>query len=583
MTNMVETKYILGINAYHGDSSACLIKDGKLIAALEEERIRRIKHWAGFPSESIKFCLNFAGIGIKDINYIAIGRKPKAHTLEKFFFVLKNRPDFSFLIDRIKNRQRVKNIKQEFIEIFDLKPEELKAKFYEVEHHSAHLASAFFVSPFDKAAVLSVDGMGDFVSTMWGIGSGNNIKTIGYITYPHSLGFFYTAITQYLGFWKWGDEYKVMGLSAFGKPVYLDKMRQMVKIKKNGYFELNLDYFIHHKKGSKMASWEGGEPLTGQLFSEKLIEEFGVIRGKDDPITEHHRNIAASTQALYEEVFFYILKNLYQQTKCDVLCFAGGTAQNSLANGKIFKNSNFKEIYIPPAGYDAGIAVGAAFYVYNQILNQPRGFIMDSAYWGPEYGDKEIKDILNKNNLEYKYLNDDNLIKTTAEFLANGKIIGWFQDRTEWGPRSLGNRSILANPCIPEMKDILNLKIKKRESFRPFAPSILEEAVGDYFESNYPVPFMEKVYFIKPEKRKEIPAVVHIDGTGRLQSVSLKTNPKYWKLIKEFGNFTGTPILINTSFNENEPIVNHPQEAVDCFLRTKMDVLVIGNYLINRE
>ena len=580
---MAEIKYVLGINAYHGDSSACLIKDGKLVAALEEERIRRIKHWAGFPSESIKFCLNFAGIGIKDIDYITIGRKPKAHTLERIIFVLKNRPDFSFLIDRIKNRQRVKNIKQEFIEVFDLKPEELKAQFFEVEHHDAHLASAFFVSPFDKAAVLSVDGMGDFISTMWGIGNSNSIKTIGHITYPHSLGFFYTAITQYLGFWKWGDEYKVMGLSAFGKPVYLDKMRQMIKIKKNGYFELNLDYFIHHKKGSKMASWEGGEPLTGQLFSEKLVEEFGAIRGKDDPIAEHHKNIAASAQALYEEIFFYILENLYQQTKCDVLCFAGGTAQNSLANGKIFKNSNFKEIYIPPAGYDAGIAVGAAFYAYNQILNQSRGFIMDSAYWGPEYGDEEIKNILDKNNLKYKYFNDDNLIKTAAKFLADGMVIGWFQGRTEWGPRALGNRSILANPCISEMKDILNLKIKKRESFRPFAPSILEERVGDYFEDNYPVPFMEKVYFIKSEKRKEIPAVVHIDGTGRLQSVSLKTNQRYWKLINEFGNLTGVPILINTSFNENEPIVNHPQEAINCFLRTKMDIIVIGNYLINRE
>lgn len=577
-----KSTYILGINAYHGDSSAALIKDGKLIAALEEERVKRVKHWAGFPLESVKFCLDYAGISIKDVDHIAIGRDPQAHLLNKFFFVLKNRPKIDFLFDRLKNRGKVKSLREEFASVFNIRPEEIKAEIHNIEHHKAHLASAFFVSPFDKAAILSIDGMGDFSSTVWGTGDGNRINVSGHVFYPHSLGFIYTAITQYLGFWKWGDEYKVMGLSAFGKPVYLDKMRELIKIKKAGMFELNLDYFIHHKVGSKMEAWAGGEPVTGQLFSDKFVSEFGPIRKKDEPVTEHHKNIAASVQALYEEIFFYILNNLYNQTKLENLCFVGGSAQNSLANGKILKNSKFKDIYIPPAGYDAGIAVGAAFYVWNQVLNQPRGFLMDSAYWGPEYDNHEIMKALKQNGLKAEMFNEEDLVKKTAEFLADSKVVGWFQGRTEWGPRALGNRSILANPCNQKMKDILNLKIKKRESFRPFAPAILEEEVINYFEEKYPVPFMEKVYLVREEKRKLMPAVVHVDGTGRLQTVNKEISPLYYRLIKKFGEITGVPILINTSFNENEPIVNKPEEAIACFLRTDMDVLVLGNYIVTR-
>jgi carbamoyltransferase len=349
--------------------------------------------------------------------------------------------------------------------------------------------------------------------------------------------------------------------------------------------------------------WEGGEPVVERLFSDKLIQLLGPARQKDEPLEKRHEDIAASLQALYEEVFFYLLDNLYKQTQCDTLCFAGGTAQNSLANGKIFRKSPFKNIYIPPAGYDAGTAVGAAYYLYNQILDNPRSFVMESPFWGPEYKEENYKSqitnskwfgkltILSKaegqiQNSKFKiqnFNNQNDLIQIVAKFLAEGKIVGWFQGRTEWGPRALGNRSILANPCLPEMKEILNTKIKKREPFRPFAPSILEEAVGDYFDETYPAPFMEKVYSIKPEKRKMIPAVVHIDGTGRLQSVSRKDSPLYYDLIKEFGGLTGAPILLNTSFNENEPIVNRPEEAMNCFIRTKMDVLVLGSYLITRN
>lgn len=582
--------YILGLNAYHGDSSACLIKDGKLIAALEEERIRRVKHWAGFPSEAIKFCLDFAGISVQDVDCIAVSRDPRAYFLNKVIFTLKTRPKANFVLNRVKNLFKVRGVAHELAEKFGAEEEKIKPKIYNIEHHYAHLGSAFFVSPYEKSAVLSVDGMGDFISTMWGVGEGNKMKILGSVGYPHSLGFVYTAITQYLGFWKYGDEYKVMGLSAFGKPIYLEKLRDLMRLKKDGRFELNLDYFIFHKQGLGMI-WEGGEPLVERLFSDKLIQLLGPVRKKDESLEKRHEDVAASLQAFYEEVFFYILNNLYRQTKCDALCFAGGTAQNSLANGKIVENSPFKNIYIPPAGYDAGTAVGAAFYCWNQILGNKREFVMTSPFWGPEYDNENIEESLRNTklyeNTKIEKLDSNELsnelIEKTARFLADGKIVGWFQGRTEWGPRALGNRSILANPCLPEMKEILNAKIKKREPFRPFAPSVLEEVAKDYFEDGSPVPFMEKVYAIKPEKLNSIPAAVHIDGTGRLQTVNRKENPLYYDLIEEFGRLTGVPILLNTSFNENEPIVNKPEEAIDCFLRTKMDVLVLGNYLIARD
>lgn len=567
--------YILGLNAYHGDSSACLVKDGKLVAALEEERIRRIKHWAGFPSEAIKFCLGYAGIDIKDVDHIAFGRDPKAHFWQRVFFVLKNRPSPAFVWDRLKNRMRVKSFSDEF-------SSSLKAQIHHVEHHRAHFASSFFVSPFKKAAIISVDGLGDFVSTMFGVGEDRRMTIFENIYFPHSLGFFYTALTQYLGFWKYGDEYKVMGLSAFGKSRFLDEMRDIVKTKSEGLFELNLDYFVH-QKGDVSMTWDGGEPVVSQMFSKKLEEALGPARKKDEPLDKRHEDIAASLQARYEEVFFSLLNRLAEKTKSENLCLVGGCAQNSLANGKIYRNSPFKNVYIPPAGHDAGIAIGAAFYVWNQILGKEKGFVMSSSFWGAEYSDDYLKNSLEKVGLQFKRLESDELIKRIAKLLANGKIVGWFQGRTEWGPRALGNRSILANPCRPDMKEILNLKIKKREPFRPFAPSVLEEVIGDYFEEKQPVPFMEKVYVIKPEKRKVIPAVTHVDGTGRLQTVNKKDNPLYHRLIEEFGKITGVPIVLNTSFNENEPIVNKPEEAIDCFLRTKMDVLVLGNYIILRN
>ena len=505
------------------------------------------------------------------------------------------RPKISFLAERFKNLKKVKNLKENLAEVLGVKEEEIKAEIINVEHHRAHLASSFFVSPFKEAAVVSIDGFGDFVSTMTGIGKGNKIKILDLVEFPHSLGIFYTALTQFLGFWNYGDEYKVMGLSAFGQPIHLEQMRKIVKLKKNGLFELDNSYFLHESEGVEM-TWLNEKPEIGRIFSDKLIELLGEPRKENEELNKRFEDIAASLQAMYEEAFFHILNHLYKKTGLENIALAGGCLQNSLANGKIFEKTPFKNVYIPAAAHDAGGAIGSAFYLWNQILDNKRDFTMTSPFWGPEYDNVEIKKILDDFNiktsdvlrtsdvqkLNYEFLDDNMLVKKTAQFLAEGKIVGWFQGRTEWGPRALGNRSILANPCLPNMKDILNTKIKKREPFRPFAPSVLEETAGDYFEQNYPVPFMEKVYIIKPEKRKVIPAVTHADGTGRLQTVNLKDNPLYYKLIKEFGRLTGEPILLNTSFNENEPIVNKPEEAVDCFLRTKMDILVLGNYLIQR-
>ncbi len=571
---------ILGINAYHGDSSACLVKDGKLVAALEEERIRRIKHWAGFPTEAVKFCLNYAGINIRDVDYIAISRNPLARFHKKVFRVLLRWPKISFIKERLNNLRKVKNAKSILAGIFAIEEKDMRAKLINVEHHRAHLASSFFVSPFNLAAVVSVDGFGDFVSTMVGIAEGSKIKILDRVEFPHSLGIFYTALTQFLGFWNYGDEYKVMGLSAFGKPVYLNEMRKIVRLKEDGLFELDTSYFLHESEGVEM-TWLNEQPRIGGLFSDKLIELLGSPRGEREELNKKFEDIAASVQAMYEEVFFHILNYTHRRTGIRHVALSGGCLQNSLANGKILQKTQFKNVYIPPAAHDAGTAIGAAYYVNNQLLKEPRSFLMKSSFWGPEYNNEEIKEILDR-KLSYQYLGEENLIKQTAKFLAQGKIVGWFQGRTEWGPRALGNRSILANPCRGDMKQILNAKIKKREPFRPFAPSVLKEAVATYFEESQPAPFMEKVYVIRPEKRKLIPAVTHVDGTGRLQTVDSNDNPLYYRLVKEFGKLTKVPILLNTSFNENEPIVNRPEEAIDCFLRTKMDVLVLGNYLVKR-
>ncbi len=570
---------ILGINAYHGDSSACLLVDGRLVCAIEEERIVRKKHWAGMPIKSIKWCLKSANVDARQIDYIAIGRNLYAHLDKKILGVLIKKPSFGFIKSRLKNAGKIKKVKEIIANEFGINVNSLKAKVKNIEHHKAHLASSFFVSPFENAVCVSVDGFGDFVSTMRGLGSDNKIAVSDCVHYPHSLGVFYTALTQFLGFPNYGDEYKTMGLSAMGRPVYMNEMREIVKFAKKGFFKLDTSYFAHHRDGVEM-TWHDGIPSISKIYSDKLGDLLGEPRKPNEEINQHHKDIAASVQAMYEEAFFHLLNYSYEMYKNENLCLSGGAIQNSLANGKILEKTKFKHIDIPPAACDAGTAVGAAFWVWNHILGRRREFVMDKPYLGPEYSNDGIEILLKAQGFKYEKLSNTDLFKKVAGFIADKKVIGWFQDKTEWGPRALGNRSILADPRTGETKDILNERVKKRENFRPFAPSFLDEDVSEWFEKSYPAPFMEKIYTIKESKRSFIPAVTHLDGTGRLQTVSKKMSPKYYGLIQAFKEITGVPAVLNTSFNENETMVNKPEEAIDCFKMTKMDILVLNNYVV---
>jgi carbamoyltransferase len=577
---------ILGINAHHADASAAIVVDGKLVAAVEEERFRRIKHWAGFPSASIRYCFDAAGVALDDVDHIAVNRDPNARLWQRAKFILARRPSLGAIRRRLANRSQIGSLESDFREAFHI--ESLKPRLHHVEHHRAHLGSSFFVAPFDEAAILSVDGFGDFVSSMWGMGRGARIDVMGEIGFPHSLGIFYTAMTQYLGFPHYGDEYKVMGLAPYGRPAMLEAMRDIVRVSDDG-FALNTDYFTHHSAGLDMV-WKSGSPVIGPVYSQHLVEKLGPARAPEDPIDDRHRNLAASMQAMFEEAFFALVNNLHRKTGAKTLCVAGGCGYNSVANGLIFDRSPFREVYIQAAAGDAGGAIGAAYWIWNEVLKNERSFVMDHAYWGPEYDDAAIDQAvdLRRTDIDAAQLtmrrvtDERELCRLTAEHVAKGNVVGWFQGRLEFGPRALGNRSIVCDPRRGDMKDILNQKIKRRESFRPFAPSILRESTGEWFETDYDVPFMLQVYVIRQEKRAQIPAVTHVNGTGRLQTVTEAQNARYYHLIEAFRDLTGVPIVLNTSFNENEPVVNTPSEALDCFLRTKMDLLVMGNLCLSR-
>ncbi|HEX7705868.1 MAG TPA: carbamoyltransferase C-terminal domain-containing protein [Thermoanaerobaculia bacterium] len=577
---------ILGINAHHADASAAIVVDGKLVAAAEEERFRRVKHWAGFPSAAIEYCLREVGVGLNDVHHVAVNRNPNARMLQRLTYVLQHRPSVNAIRQRLQNRKKIGDLGTELVHTFKL--DSLKPKLHHVEHHRAHLASSFFVAPFEEAAVLSIDGMGDFVSSMWGIARGNHIEVLGEIGYPHSLGIFYTAMTQYLGFPHYGDEYKVMGLAPYGEPKYLAEMRDIVHVK-DGRFALNLDYFTHHDVGLSMI-WQSGSPVIGPVFSEKLVAKLGPVRAQNDPIEQRHKDLAASMQAMFEEAYFELANGLQKKTGASTLCLAGGCGYNSVANGLVFDRSPYRDLYIQAAAGDAGGAIGAAYWVWNEELKQPRSFVMDHAYWGPEYDAGAVDNAVRarKQDLDdahcvlHRVRDERELCRLTAEQVAKGNVVGWFQGRMEWGPRALGNRSIVCDPRRADMKDILNQKIKRRESFRPFAPSVMRDAVGEWFETDYDVPFMLQVYQIREDKRAQIPAVTHVNGSGRLQSVSESQNARYYHLIEAFRDLTGIPLVLNTSFNENEPVVNTPAEALDCFLRTKMDLLVMGDLMIQR-
>lgn len=581
--------YILGLNAYHGDSSACLVKDGMLVAAAEEERFRRIKHYAGFPSESIAYCLEEAGIGLQDIEHVAINSDPKANRWNKIGYTLTHRLDPRLIVERLSVARKRRSIHEEVTSRFG--DAGLRFQLHRVEHHLAHLSSAFHVSPFERSVAVSVDGLGDFASAAWGTGDGTRIHVDGRVLFPHSLGLFYQALTKYLGFPHYGDEYKVMGLAPYGKPAYMEQMRQIVLLREDGSFRLNLDYFRHHRESVEY-KWVNDVPVPGRLYNDHLQSLLGIApRDPGEPLTQAHKDVARSVQQMYEEAFFHLLNRLHARYAMDSLCLAGGCAMNSVANGKVSRNTPFKKVYIQSAAGDAGGAIGAAYVVWHRQTDNPRSYIMDHAYVGPHSTNAEIESLLSSQQAELaskgcrvEYIEaEDQLCSKVAGRIADGKVVGWFQGRMEWGPRALGNRSILGDPRRCDMKDILNLKIKRRESFRPFAPSILRERVPDWFEQDDEVPFMMKVFQIREERRGQIPAVTHVDGSGRLQTVYRHTNPRYYRLISKFDELTGVPILLNTSFNENEPVVCKPQEALDCFLRTNMDVLVLENWCLERD
>ena len=649
--------YILGINAYHGDAAAAIIKDGKLLAAVEEERFNRVKHCAGFPAESIRYCLRAAGIGIEEVEHIGVSRDPSAHLHKKILFAASRAAKqvavgrssrqeavsvidegtgervtgqgergsrdqegkekgigngeeengsngqkrgsgvFAQIKDRLGNAAKIRDLKEVLARELNVPTSKLRAQFHNIEHHRAHLASSFYVSPFERAALLSIDGFGDFISTMWAMGEGNSIKVLDQVEYPHSTGIVYTATTQFLGFPYYGDEGKIMGLAPYGRPRFMEEFRDLIRTEDRGQFRLNLDYFRHHAEGVDM-TWDQGSPKIGRIFSDQFAQTFGPARDAGAPLTEREQDIAASLQQRLEEVGFHVLNHLYEQTGLTDLGLSGGVAYNSVMNGKILLNTPFRRVYVQAAAGDSGTALGVCYEIYNRVTQPVRlrasdsrqptqtdslRYVMTGAYTGPEFTNEEIQAELESSNLVYETFTDAELTKRAAQDIADGLVLGWFQGRMEFGPRALGNRSIVVDPRRAEMKDTLNERIKKREPFRPFAPSILEERTADYFEQSHPAPTMLMVYQVRPERRAEIPAVTHVDGSGRLQTVSREVNPRYYQLISDFNELTGVPVVLNTSFNENEPIVCTPRHAIDCFLKTRMDVLYLGNYAVRRK
>ena len=570
--------YILGIGCYYHDSSATLLKDGVVVAAAEEERFTRKKHDIDFPINAIKYCLKSQNITIKDIDYIGFYEKPflkfeRLLSQHLEMFPLSFKVFLSSTPSWINEKLRVvKTIRKRL---------NYKGDILFVEHHLAHAASALFLSPFNKAAILTVDGVGEWTTTSYGIGEKNNIHLIKEIKFPNSLGLLYSTITAYLGFSVNNSEYKVMGLSAYGDMnketnPYYKKLRKVIDVKEDGSYRFNMSYFVYHYKD--------------RMPSKKLCKLLdGPVRKPDEEVTKRHENIAAALQIIFEEVMIKILNHIYKVTKCENIVIAGGCGLNSVFNGKILRNTSFKHVWIQPNSSDGGTSMGAALYIYYTIFDHKRSCKLDDAYLGPKFSYNKIKFFLDKNQINYsEFKNDEELIKKTAKLIYDDNVVGWFQGRMEWGPRALGARSILSNPCNPKMQEILNQKVKHREKFRPFAPVVCEDDTLKYFDCDVPVPeptdFMLMVYPIKKEWHNKIPAVTHIDGSGRLQSIRKCQNPLYYNLIKEFGELSGIPILINTSFNiRGEPIVCRPYDAYKCMMGTDIDYLVIDKFLIKRE
>ena len=578
---------ILGLNINHADTSACIIVNGKIIAAIEEERFVRIKHYAGLPINSIEFCLQKSELKLKDINFITVNYSPTANFMQKTFYSIKNILSKSLLKKIIKFKNKLFHTNE--LEKY-LKENNFTGKIINVEHHMSHIASSYYNSSFKQSVGLTIDGFGDFCSTQTFLCNDNKIENIKKVYFPHSLGILYQSITQFLGFKNYGDEYKVMGLASYGKPEYINQFNELIKYDKKNLFLLNLDYFSHHTNSKFSYNFSDGIPKFPDLYSKKIIDLLGNERSPTDKIEQRHFDIAASLQLAFENILFLILNDLYDDTGIENLCLAGGCALNSKFNGLIKEKTPFKNIFIQPNAGDAGGAMGSALYfLQNKGVNKNKveQDETNKCYLGTSYTNNFIEEKLIKNNkllknYSFKKLNDKDLYTEVANRISNNQIIGWFKGRCEWGPRALGNRSILADPRNPNIKDILNAKIKLRESFRPFAPSVLEEFSNKYCDLDYSSPYMLNVVKAKQLAKDLVPSVVHVDNTCRVQTVSKADNFHFYNLISEFNRLTNVPIILNTSFNENEPIVLNPDHAFDCFERTSMDCLVLENWVITR-
>jgi carbamoyltransferase len=590
--------YILGISCYFHDAAAAIIHDGQLIAAAEEERFTRKKHDYEFPERAIQFCLKSAGINSQDLDYVAFFEKPFVK-FERLIlsslgtFPRSHRVFREAMITWLTDKIWIKSLIQRQLGV-------PPSKILFSEHHLSHAASAFFCSPFDEAAILTVDGVGEWATASMGIGKNTTIRLLKEVRFPHSIGLLYSAFTAFLGFEVNEGEYKVMGMAPFGSPRYVDKVHKLIHINDDGSFELDMDYFSFHYSPEKSFNHKFvelfGEPRDPKAHfftaNSGFPSYFGDKPSNYDEQTvsnQYYADVAASIQAVTEEAMLKMAECTCRETGLKKLCMAGGVALNSVANGKILRSTDFEELYIQPSAGDGGGAIGAALYIYHQVLGKPRGFVMNHASWGQQFSAGEIADFLKRENIRYQeFTTEEQVIEAVAERLQKGEVVGWYHGRSEWGPRALGHRSILADPRRTDMKDTVNVKIKFREPFRPFAPSVPVENTATYFDlpdpvRHYPARFMLYVVDVKPEHRETLPAITHVDGTGRLQTVHRESNPRYHRLIQTFGQATGVPVVLNTSFNlKGEPIVNTPQEAYRTFMACGMDTLVLENFLIEK-
>jgi carbamoyltransferase len=590
---------ILGISCYFHDAAAALFRDGQLIAAAEEERFTRKKHDYEFPQHAIDFCLRTGGVRAADLDYVVFFEKPFIKFERVLLSTMQTFPRShrvfrEAMITWLGDKLWIKHHIQRRLGVSP-------SRILFSEHHLSHAASAFFCSPFEEAAILTVDGVGEWTTASLGIGRGTDIKLLKEIHFPHSLGLLYSAFTAFLGFEVNEGEYKVMGMASFGTPRYMDKVYKLIRVGSDGSFELNMDYFSFHYHTEKTFNRKFEElfgsprdPKAHFFTSASGYPSYFGVRPADYAElgirNQHYADIAASIQAVTEEVMLKMAHQAHRETGLKRLCMAGGVALNSRANGRILRETPFEEIYIHPSAGDGGGAIGAALFAYHMVLGRPRKFILEHAYWGEEHRPHEIEQFLKENAISYQRFDDDEkLLKRTVDRLQEGKVIGWFQGRFEWGPRALGNRSILADPRRPDMKDIVNSKIKFREPYRPFAPSVLVDRTSEFFDlpepaRHYPARFMLYVVNVKEKQRDVIPAITHVDGTARLQTVDRATAPRYYRLIERFGEATGVPVILNTSFNlKGEPIVNTPREAFRTFSISEMDLLVLDQFLVEKR